>query len=170
MGRTDAEVEMPIPWTSDVKNWLTGKDPDAGKDWRQEEKGMTVDEMVGWHHRLNGPESEQVPGVGDIHGSLAWGCKDVYMTEWLNWTKDYGSLDEKEACVCAKFLKLSPTLCDPVDWGSPVASRVTPRLLCPWDSPGKNTGLGCHALLQGIFSIQGLKPHLWCLLNCQVDW
>ena len=87
MGRTDAEVEMPIPWTSDVKNWLTGKDPDAGKDWRQEEKGMTVDEMVGWHHRLNGPESEQVSGVGDIHGSLAWGCKDVYMTEWLNWTE-----------------------------------------------------------------------------------
>ena len=55
-GRTDAEAEAPILWPPDVKNWLTGKDPDAGKDWRLEEKGMTQDEMVGWHHQLNGHE------------------------------------------------------------------------------------------------------------------
>ena len=58
IGRTDAEAETPILWPSNVKSWLTGKDPDAGKDWRQEEKGMTEDEMVGWHHRLNGDEFE----------------------------------------------------------------------------------------------------------------
>ena len=56
IGRTDVEAETPILWPPDVKSWLTGKDPDAGKDWRQEEKGMAEDEMVGWHHRLNGHE------------------------------------------------------------------------------------------------------------------
>ena len=65
IGRTDAEVETPILWPPDVKNWLTGKDPDAGKDWRQGEKVTTEDEMVGWHHQLNGHEFEQAPGVGD---------------------------------------------------------------------------------------------------------
>ena len=62
---------MPILWPSDVKKWLIGKDPDAGKDWRQEEKGTTEDEMVGWHHRLDGHEFEWAPGVGDEQGSLA---------------------------------------------------------------------------------------------------
>jgi len=64
IGRTDAEAETPI-WPPDAKNWLIGKVPDAGKDWRQEEKGMKEDEMVGWHHGLSGHESEQVQGVGD---------------------------------------------------------------------------------------------------------
>ena len=65
IGRTDAEAETPILWPSDVKNGLIGKDPDAGTDWEQEEKGMTEDEMVGWHHWLNGCEFEQALGVGD---------------------------------------------------------------------------------------------------------
>ena len=77
IGRTDAEAETPILWPLEVKNWLTGKDPDAGKNWRQEEKGMTEDETVGWHHRLDGHEFEQALGVGDGKGSLAccspWG-------------------------------------------------------------------------------------------------
>ena len=64
IGRTDAEAEAPIFWPPDVKNWLTGKDPDAQKDWRQEEKGTIKDEMVGWHHRLDGHEFEQYSGVG----------------------------------------------------------------------------------------------------------
>ena len=64
IGRTDAEAETPILWPPDVKNWLIGKDPDDGKDWRQEEKGMTEDEVVGWHHWLDGLEFEQAPGVG----------------------------------------------------------------------------------------------------------
>ena len=88
IGRTDAEA--PILWPPDAKNWLIGKDPDAGKDWRQEEKGMTEDEMIGWHHRLDGHEFEQSLGVGDGQRSLAccspWGCKELDTTEWLNWT------------------------------------------------------------------------------------
>ena len=71
-GRTDAETETPILWPPDAKNWLTGKDPNAGKDWRQEGKGMTEDEMVGWHHRLNGHESEQTQGDGEGQGSLTY--------------------------------------------------------------------------------------------------
>ena len=91
IGRTDAEAETPILWPPDVKNWLIEKDPDAGKDWRQEEKGTAEDEMVGWHHRFDGREFEQALGVGDGQGSLAcfspWGCKQWDMTEWLNWTE-----------------------------------------------------------------------------------
>ena len=68
--RTDTEAEAPILWPPGAKSWLIGKDPDAGKDWRQEEKGATEDEMVGWHHRLNGHEFEQAPGVGERQGSL----------------------------------------------------------------------------------------------------
>ena len=78
-------------WPPDVKNWLIGKDPDAGKDWRQEEKGMKEDEIVGWHHQLNEHEFEQAPGVGDGQGSLACcrprGCKESDRTDWLNWTE-----------------------------------------------------------------------------------
>ena len=84
IGMTDAKDEAPILWPPDAKNWLTGKDPDAGKDWRQEEKGMTEDEKVGWHRRLNGYEFEQAPGVGDGQGGLAcccpWGRHD-WVTE-----------------------------------------------------------------------------------------
>ena len=71
IGRTDAEAEAPILWPPDAKNWLFKKDPDAGKDWRQEEKGMTEDEMVGWHHQLNGHEFKQAPGVDDGQEGLA---------------------------------------------------------------------------------------------------
>ena len=90
IGRTDAEAEASILWPPDAKNWLIGKDPDDGKDWRQEEKGMTEDEIVGWHHRLDGHEFEQAPGVGDDQGSLAccspWGRKESDTTEQMNWT------------------------------------------------------------------------------------
>jgi len=90
IGRTDAEAEAPILWRHDVKNWLIGKDPDAGEDWSQEEKGTTEDEMVGWHHWLDGHELEQTLRVGDGQGSLAcygpWGCKELDTTERLNWT------------------------------------------------------------------------------------
>ena len=89
-GRTDAEAEAPILWSFDGKNWLIGKDTNAGKDWRQEEKGMTEDEMVWWHHWLNGHEFEQAPGVGDGEGSLVccspWALKGSDTTERLNWT------------------------------------------------------------------------------------
>ena len=88
IGRTDAEAEDPILWPPDAKNWLIGKDPDAGKDWRQEEKGLTEDQMVGWHHWLSGHEFEQAPGDGEGQGRLAccspWGCKESDMTEQLS--------------------------------------------------------------------------------------
>ena len=96
IGRTDAEAETPILWPPDAKNWLFGKDPDGGKDWRQEDKGTTEDEMVGWHHRLDGHGFEQALGVGDGQGSLVccrpWGCKKLDMTEQLNWTKGVKSI------------------------------------------------------------------------------
>ena len=89
IGRTDAEAEAPILWTPDVKSQLTRKDPDAGKDCRQEEKGMTEDKMVEWHNRLNGRKFEQALGDGEGQGGLvccsAWGCKEPDMTEQLNW-------------------------------------------------------------------------------------
>ena len=99
IGRTIAEAEPPKLWTSDVKSWLAGKDPDAGKDWRQEEKGMTEDEMAGRHHWLNGLEFEQSLGVGNGQGSLVccslWGHKELDTTKWLNWTDLFKELTSK---------------------------------------------------------------------------
>ena len=95
IARTDAEAEAQILWPPDV-NWLIGKDPDAGKNWRQEEKRMTGDKMLGWHHRLNGHEFEQALGVGDWQKSLAccspWGCKESDTSERLNWTDQISKL------------------------------------------------------------------------------
>ena len=89
--RTDVEAETPILWPYDVKSWLIWKDPDAGKDWRWEEKGTTEDEMAGWYHRLDGHEFGWTLGGGDGQGGLAcldsWGHKESNMTEWLNWTE-----------------------------------------------------------------------------------
>ena len=91
VGRTDVEAETPILWPPDAKSWLIGKDPDTGRDWGQEEKGTTEDEMAGWHHQLDGHEFEWIPGVGDGQGGLvccdSWGHKESDMTEWLNWTE-----------------------------------------------------------------------------------
>ena len=88
IGRTDAEAETSILWPVDVKSCFFGKDPDAGKDWRREEKGTAENEIVGWHHWLNGHELEQGPGVGDGQGGLAccspWDCKESDTTEQLN--------------------------------------------------------------------------------------
>ena len=91
IGRTHVEAETPIFWPPDVKSWLIWKDPDAGKDWRQEEKGTTEDEMVGWHHWFDGCVFEQALGICEGQGGLAccspWGCKESDTTEQLNWTK-----------------------------------------------------------------------------------
>ena len=109
IGRTDADAETPILWSPDAKNWLIGKDPDAGKDWRQEEKGMTEDEMVGWHHQCNGHEFEWTPGVGDGQGGLLccapWGRKELDTTERLYWT-------ELKARLCL-VLRATTKLCLP---------------------------------------------------------
>ena len=90
-GRNEAEAETQILWPPDAKSWLIGEDPDAGKDWGQEEKGTTESEMVGWHHRLSGHGFGWTPGFGDGQGGLAccssWVCKESDMTEQLNWTE-----------------------------------------------------------------------------------
>ena len=103
IGRTDAEAETPILWPPDSKNWVIGKDPDSGKDWGQEEKGMTEDEMVGWHHRPNGHGFGWTMGVGDGQGGLVccslWCCRESDTTEWLNWT------ELKNVNICSAFLQ-----------------------------------------------------------------
>ena len=99
-GRNDAVAETPILWPPHAKSWLIGKDSDAGRDWGQEEKGMTEDEMAGWHHRFDGREFEWTPGVGDGQGGLAccspWGHKESDMTERLNWTEHFLYLGKTE--------------------------------------------------------------------------
>ena len=91
-GRTDAEAEATIIWPPDARNWLLGKDPDAGKDWGQKEKGTIEDKLVGWHHWLNGHKFEWALGDGDGQGSLAscspWGRKESDTTERLNNNKE----------------------------------------------------------------------------------
>ena len=91
IGRTDAKAKAPILWLPDAKSWLIGKDPDAGKGWRRKEKGMTEDEVVGWHHRLDGHEFEQAQGDGEGQGSLVCcspcGHKELDTTEQLIWTE-----------------------------------------------------------------------------------
>ena len=90
-GRNDAKAETPVLWPPHVKSWLIGKNPDAGRDCGQEEKGTTEDEMARWHHQLDGSETGWTPGVGDGQGGLAccnsWGHKESDMTELLNWTE-----------------------------------------------------------------------------------
>ena len=91
IGRTNVEADIPILRPHDTKSWLIWKDPDAGKDWRQEAKGTTEDDMVGWHHRLNGCEFGWTLGVGDGQGGLVccspWGHKELENTQLLNWTE-----------------------------------------------------------------------------------
>ena len=90
-GRNDAKAETPVLWPPHAKSWLIGKDSDAGRDWGQEEKGTTEDEMAGWHHWLDGHGSEWTPGAGDGQGGLAccdsWGHKESDTTEQRNWTE-----------------------------------------------------------------------------------
>ena len=119
IGRTDAEAEAPILWSPHVKNWLTGKDPDAGKDWRWEKKGTTQDEMVGWHQWLDGHEFEQALGVGDGQGSLEccspWGRKELDVTEWLKWSEVLDwltDLNQGHACVWTLLIK------QPLGWST----------------------------------------------------
>ena len=103
--RTYAEAETPILWPPHAKSWLIGRDPDAGRDWGQEEKGMAENEMAGWHCQLDGHEFKWTPGVGDGQGGLvccySWGRKESDTTDWLNWTElEYSFIarDRKNGC------------------------------------------------------------------------
>ena len=110
--RTDAEAETPILWPPYAKSWLIGKDSDAGKDWGQEEKGTTEDEMAGWHHQLDGHGCGWTPGFGDGQGGLAccssWGCTESDTTEQLNWTEPY-IMTKISFLVMRTFKIYSPT-------------------------------------------------------------
>ena len=118
------KLKLQLHWLTDAKNQLIGKDLDAGKGWRQEEKGTTEDEMVGWHHQLSGHEFEQAPGVGDGQGSLAccspWDHKESDTTEQLNWTDVYfadrykfwfGNITIKHTFIMWNFYKYLPIMC-----------------------------------------------------------
>ena len=106
IGRTDVEAETLMFWPPDVMSWLIWKDPDVWKDWSLEEKGMTEDEMVRWHHRLNGHEFGWIPGAGDGQGGLAccgsWGHKELDTTEWLNWIES-GRVSWAHLCLLIGF-------------------------------------------------------------------
>ena len=123
-GRNDAKAETPVLWPPHEKSWLIGKNSDAGRDWGQEEKGTTKDEMAGWHQWLDGHESEWTSGDGDEQGGLAcynsWGCKESDMTERLTWTDWWwlilcsnltglrcpgSSWNTVSGCVCEVFLE-----------------------------------------------------------------
>ena len=135
--RKDAKAETPILWPPYAKNWLIGKDPDAGRDWGQEEKGTTEDEMAGWHHWLDGHEFEWTPGVGDGQGGLAcynsWGFKESDTTEWLNWTEL--NLSMSSSYMTSIAFRINPkTLAQP--WSffllCPCPSLVTSSFLLIW--------------------------------------
>ena len=137
----DAEDEAPILWPPDANNWLIGKVPDSGKDWKQEEKGMTEDEMIGWHHQLDGHGFGWTPGVGDGQGGLAccspWGHKESDMTEWLNWAE----LEVNNKCsrqICPRS----------TEWSRAKGNRVLPKertvhnTLFPYTTLFRSPGVG----------------------------
>ena len=106
IGRTDVEAETPILWPHVVKNWLIWKDPDAGKDWRWEEKGTTEDEMIGWHHQLNGHEFEQALGIGDEQGRLDAAVHGVAksQTRLSDWNELNCTMSFFQSCALPPFL------------------------------------------------------------------
>ena len=149
IGRTDAEAKTPILWPPDGKNWLIGKDPDAGQDWRPEEKWMAEDEMVAWHHRLHGHEFEQAPGVGDGQRSLVccspWVRKESDMTEQLNWT------EEKKRTVNSKLK-------------SKLYKILSPLLSSSYDSHFSTRYLKLFCKYSIVFTLLSLLPLFLALL------
>ena len=127
-GRNDAKAETPVLCPPHVKSWLIGKDPDAGRDWGQEEKGTTEDEMAGWHHWLDGREFDWTPRVGDGQGGQAccdsWGHKELDTTERLNWT-ELGR-ESVDPCVqwCNFFGSTQRTIICLANLGAPMSSDI----------------------------------------------
>ena len=152
-----------------MNSWLIRKDPDAGKDWRQE-KVTTEDEIVGWHHWLDGHEFKQAPGAGDGQGSLAccspWGCKESDMTEWLNWTENISNAHTETLCYIDKWLCLRPL---------PWVSQLCPEEQSQTEQwiviPRKNPSEKVHVLEDNMIGLSNLlRKHrvlsLWPSLSC----
>ena len=148
IGRTDAEAEAPILWPPDVKSWLIGKDPDVGKDWRQEQKWTTEDEMVGWHHRLNGHKFKQALGDGEGQGSLVcfspWDHKESERTEWLNNN--------------SQLVPVSLVICQLL-WF--IYLVVFPYFQVLWNAPGSSCIFLALHLLKSAISPRGLYLFFW---------
>ena len=139
-GRNDAKAETPVLWPRHAKSWLIGKDFDTGRDWRQEEKGMTEDEMAGWYHWLDGHEFEWTPGVVDGREGMAccdsWCHKESDMTERLNWTELNWVTNTKTLWVTQLFRinEVSP-------------DSLPESILWPWNMVGpRGTGQGCEGI------------------------
>ena len=157
-GRIDAEAEAPILWPPDAKSWLIGKDPDAGKDWRQEEKGMSEDKMVRLHHRLNGHESEQILGNCEGQGSLVcfspWGLKESDTTQQLNNTT---------LCLIwlAVYLETAPFILDKQD-GLGCNQQGKSRVCC--------TSCRQWAMVLKTWWNSHRLPSIQCLLKCWKEY
>ena len=139
-GRNDAKGETPVLWPPHAKSWLIGKDSDAGRDWGQEEKGTREDKMTGWHHQLDGCESEWFPGVGDRQGGLVCfdsrGCKESDTTERLNWTEHH-FIPVFSSLYSFQSLKRLPWAAQgliPATWASNsfFFFLTTPKYRCSW--------------------------------------
>ena len=160
IGRTDAEGETPILWPPHVKSWLMGKDPDAGRDWGQEEKGMTEDKMAGWHHWLDAHEFGWTPGAGDVQEGLAccnsWGCKESDTTEWLNWTETVVEVMKTMVISFKRSHASTATLSAP----SPAAVQHQSTPLP--ETPGHSQA----SLGQSFVGSLLLFPGSWCIRFC----
>ena len=133
IGRNDAETEAPILWSPDSKSWLIWKDPDAGKDWRQKEKGMSEDEIVDWLHQLDGHEFEKVLGVGDGQGSLVC-CgprdhKELDTTERLNWADCGASTGAHLQCELFFFFLVWVRKRGSTSWSGLISEAIKERTL-----------------------------------------
>ena len=157
-GRNDAEAETPVLRPPYVKSWLIGKDSDAGRDWGQEEKGMTEDERAGWHHRLDGHESEWTPGDGDGQGGLAccdsWVRKESDMTEQLNWLRTCPLSITTGKCPIQAGIRVGAGTLKQVSSQGILMNKTNSRILEKYQS------------LPTTFTIIFIVVQIWLLFSC----
>ena len=151
IGRTDAGAEAPILWPPDAKNWLIGKDPDAGKDWKREEKGLTEDEMVRWHHWLYAHEFEQTPGKPDVLQSLG---SERFRHDWAS----------ELNCVCVRMCVGCGLSCLSCVWLFAILWPIARQPPLCMEFSRKEYWVDSHSLLQSS------RPRDWTHLLCLLHW